>query len=252
MVRDFIMEFDPNNSIVRLCLRGMEMQERRETEQATKLFSQAWGEATYEFEKFLAAYFSMRCQNDTSDRLRWLQTALEFAQKINDATVHGALPGLYLEIAKCCDALGDADQAKRYRELAASNTTVLDKGPFFHGTRADLQVGDVLTPGGVSNYQADLQMNHIYFTGNVNGAGLAAALAKGDKPERVYMVEPTGRFESDPNVTDKKFPGNPTRSYRSSAALKIVGEVTDWVRQTPEQIQEWRAKLANNKGLIIN
>jgi hypothetical protein len=246
------MAFDPSNSIVRLCLRGMEMQERREPEQANKLFSQAWDEATDDLEKFFAAYFLMRCQNAAPDRLRWLQTALAFALKINDATVHGALAGLYLEIANCFDALGDPDRAKRNRELAASTTTVLDKGPFYHGTRADLQVGDVLTPGGLSNYQADLKMNHIYFTANVNGAGLAAALAKGDQPERVYLVEPTGRFENDPNVTDKKFPGNPTRSYRSSAPLKIFGEVTDWVRQTPEQIQEWRAKLGNNKGLIIN
>jgi rifampin ADP-ribosylating transferase len=245
--------FDPHSSIVRLCLRGMEMQDRRDPEEAGKLFLQAWCEATYDFEKFLAAYFLMRSQNDASCRLQWSQTTLELALKINDATVHSALPGLYLEIANSFDALGEPDQAKRNKELAASSkTTILDKGPFFHGTRADLQVGELLTPGGVSNYQADLKMNHIYFTGNVNGAGLAAALAKGDRPERVYRVEPTGPFENDPNVTDKKFPGNPTRSYRSNASLKIVGEVTDWVRQTPEQIQEWRAKLANNKGLIIN
>ena len=95
-------------------------------------------------------------------------------------------------------------------------------------------------------------MNHIYFTGLVNGAGLAAALAKGNDPERVYIVEPTGDFENDPNVTDKKFPGNPTRSYRSQAPLKIIGEVTDWVKQTPGELKKWREKLANNKGEIIN
>ena len=81
---------------------------------------------------------------------------------------------------------------------------------------------------------------------------LRSSLAKGDGRERVYIVEPTGGFENDPNVTDKKFPGNPTRSYRSQAPLKIVGEVTDWVRQTPEEVQKWREKLANNKGEIIN
>jgi rifampin ADP-ribosyltransferase len=85
-----------------------------------------------------------------------------------------------------------------------------------------------------------------------NGSGLAAALAKGDGRERVYVVEPIGTFENDPNVTNKKFPGNPTRSYRSQAPLKIVGEVTDWVRQTPEELQKWREKLANVKGEIIN
>ncbi|MEP6674076.1 MAG: NAD(+)--rifampin ADP-ribosyltransferase [Ferruginibacter sp.] len=127
-----------------------------------------------------------------------------------------------------------------------------DKGPFYHGTKADLQIGDLLTAGGSSNYKAELKMNHIYFTALVNGAGLAAALAKAAGRERVYIVEPTGIFENDPNVTDKKFPGNPTRSYRSEAALKIIGEVTDWVRQTPEELQKWREKLVNNKGGIIN
>ena len=95
-------------------------------------------------------------------------------------------------------------------------------------------------------------MNHIYFTALINGAGLAAALAQGEGHERVYIVEPTGPFENDPNVTDKKFPGNPTRSYRSQAPLKIVGEVEDWVRLTPEERQQWRERLANNKGEIIN
>lgn len=95
-------------------------------------------------------------------------------------------------------------------------------------------------------------MNHIYFTAIVNGAGLAAALAKGDGPERVYIVEPTGEFENDPNVTDKKFPGNPTRSYRTAAPLKVVGEAIEWSRITPEELQRWRERLANSKGEIIN
>ena len=78
-------------------------------------------------------------------------------------------------------------------------------------------------------------MNHIYFTALPDGAGLAAELAAGDGAPRVYVVEPTGAFENDPNVTDKKFPGNPTRSYRSSEPLRVVGEVTDWTRLTPER-----------------
>ncbi|WP_436410311.1 NAD(+)--rifampin ADP-ribosyltransferase [Parapedobacter flavus] len=127
-----------------------------------------------------------------------------------------------------------------------------DKGPFYHGTKADLKVGDLLTAGGNSNYQSELKMNHIYFTALINGAGLAATLAKGKGRERVYMVEPTGNFENDPNVTDKKFPGNLTRSYRSREPLKIIGEVTDWIKQTPEQIEEWHKKLSKNKGKIIN
>ena len=80
-------------------------------------------------------------------------------------------------------------------------------------------------------------MNHIYFTALRDGAGLAAELAAGDGAPRVYLVEPTGPYEDDPNVTDKKFPGNPTRSYRSSAPLKVIGEVTDWARLTPEALR---------------
>ncbi|WP_410493129.1 NAD(+)--rifampin ADP-ribosyltransferase [Chryseobacterium sp. P1-3] len=127
-----------------------------------------------------------------------------------------------------------------------------DKGPFYHGTKADLQIGDVLTAGGLSNYKSEFKMNHIYFTALVNGAGLAAALAKGEGRERVYIVEPTGNFENDPNLTDKKFPGNPTRSYRSEKPLKIIGEVTDWVKPDPEELQRFRDKLENSKGDIIN
>lgn len=136
--------------------------------------------------------------------------------------------------------------------MKTESIEILDKGPFYHGTKADLQVGDLLTAGFRSNYKLEIIMNHIYFTALADGAGLAAALARGNGRERVYIVEPTGSFENDPNVTDKKFPGNPTRSYRSKAPLKIIGEVTDWVRQTPEELQKWREALANIKGDILN
>ena len=129
---------------------------------------------------------------------------------------------------------------------------ILDEGPFYHGTKADLKVGDFLTAGFNSNYKPEVIMNHIYFTALVNGAGLAAELAKGNGSPRVYIVEPTEGFENDPNVTDKKFPGNPTRSYRSQKPLKIVGEVTGWKRLTPEELQQWQDRLANIKGDIIN
>jgi rifampin ADP-ribosylating transferase len=129
----------------------------------------------------------------------------------------------------------------------------LDHGPFYHGTRADLEIGDLLTPGFQSNYRPEITMNHIYFTASgPDGAGLAAALARGAGRERVYVVEPTGDFEDDPNVTDKKFPGNPTRSYRSTEPLRIVGEVTDWRRLTDAELRDWRNRLANNKGEILN
>ncbi|MFJ1839599.1 NAD(+)--rifampin ADP-ribosyltransferase [Streptomyces sp. NPDC088175] len=133
---------------------------------------------------------------------------------------------------------------------------VLDEGPFFHGTKAKLQVGDQLTAGFRSNYRPEIVMNHIYFTALRDGAGLAAELAAGDGAPRVYVVEPTGEFENDPNVTDRKFPGNPTRSYRSRDPLRIVGEVTDWTRQTPEALQMWRDRLAairlDSRAEIIN
>ncbi|MEZ4829076.1 MAG: NAD(+)--rifampin ADP-ribosyltransferase [Bacteroidia bacterium] len=247
------MEFNPGNPIVRRCLQGMAMEENGKPEEAHKLFLQAWNEATYDFEKFLAAHYVSRHQHNVSDKLKWLETTLQFALAINNDSVASALPSLYINIARCYEDLNDPDKAKKHYELATSfKNNPSDKGPFYHGTKADLQVGDLLTPGGISNYEAELRMNHIYFTAIANGAGLAAELANGDGHERVYIVEPTGSFENDPNVTDKKFPGNPTRSYRSQAPLKIIGEVTDWVRQTPEEIQKWRERLANNKGEIIN
>jgi hypothetical protein len=135
-------------------------------------------------------------------------------------------------------------------------TDVLDQGPFFHGTKAGLRVGDLLTAGFRSNYRPEVVMNHIYFTALRDGAGLAAELAAGEGAPRVYVVEPMGAFENDPNVTDKKFPGNPTRSYRSREPLRIVGEISDWTRQTPEALQVWRDRLAairaDERGEIIN
>lgn len=137
----------------------------------------------------------------------------------------------------------------------------LEKGPFFHGTVADLKRGDLLTAGRRSNYHPEIVMNHIYFTALADGAGLAAEIAAGLAEggaaiPRVYVVEPTGAFEDDPNVTDKKFPGNPTRSYRSRDSLRIVGEITEWARLTPEQLQTWRERLSvllsTERGEIIN
>jgi len=247
------MEFNPNNHVIKLCIEGMGMEEIGKPDEAGKLFVQAWNEATNDFEKFTAAYYVARHQENTSGKLKWLETSLQFALKINNDAVTSAFPSLYSNIAKCYEDLNDHANAKKNYELAISfKNNPSDKGPFYHGTKAGLQVGDMLTAGYGSNYKSELIMNHIYFTALINGAGLAAALAKGDGRERVYIVEPTGSFENDPNVTDKKFPGNPTRSYRTQAPLKIIGEVTDLGRQTPEQLQKWREKLANVKGDIIN
>jgi hypothetical protein len=132
---------------------------------------------------------------------------------------------------------------------------ILDAGPFFHGTKAALRVGDLLTPGFRSNYRPEIVMNHVYFTSRLDGAGLAAEIIPGDGPPRVYEVEPTGEFEDDPNVTDKKFPGNPTRSFRSAAPLRIVAERDDWTRLTPEALEAWRRRLTemrDERAEIIN
>ncbi len=247
------MEFSQNNDIVRLCLQGIGMEKKDKLEEASKLFLQAWNEAANDFEKFIAAHYVARHQKNVSDKLQWLETDLQLALKINDDTVKSAFSQLYSNIAKCFEDLGDPDKAKKNYQLAVScDEKPSDKGPFYHGTKADLKIGDSLTMGNESNYNSEITMNHIYFTALANGAGLASALAKGDGRERVYIVEPTSNFENDPNVTNNYFPGNPTRSYRSQAPLKIIGEITDWARQAPEELQKWRERLANNKGPIIN
>lgn len=247
------MEFNPNNPIVKRCLQGMALEDAGKAPDAAQVFLQALNEARNDFEKFIAAFYVARHQHDLAGRLKWLETTLRYALNINDVSVQGAFATLYSKIAACYKELGDPANAAKNSELANSFKHILfDKGPFYHGTRADLKIGDLLTPGRNSNYKAHLLMNHIYFTGISNSAGLAAALARGQGKERVYIVEPTGTFENDPNVTDKKFPGNPTRSYRTAGPLKIVGELSDWVRQTPEQIQVWRQKLADSEGEIIN
>ena len=119
---------------------------------------------------------------------------------------------------------------------------------FYHGSKADLAVGDLIQPGFGSNF-ADRPLRHIYFSATLDAATWGAELARGDGPGRIYIVEPTGPFEDDPNLTDKKFPGNPTKSYRSRAPLRIVGEVEDWVGHTPEQLLAMRDGLARLKAL---
>ncbi|MHA6968552.1 NAD(+)--rifampin ADP-ribosyltransferase [Glutamicibacter bergerei] len=123
-------------------------------------------------------------------------------------------------------------------------TKELEDGPFFHGTKAELQPGEVLTAGFPSNYRPEIIMNHVYFTAFADGAGLAAEIAALDGTAHVYEVKPTGAYEDDPNVTDKKFPGNPTRSYRSTAPVRVIREVHDWTRLTSAALQAWRERIA--------
>lgn len=114
---------------------------------------------------------------------------------------------------------------------------------FYHGTRADLKAGDLIRPGFGSNF-TDRALRHIYFSATLEAATWGAELAKGEGRGRIYIVEPTGPFEDDPNLTDKKYPGNITASYRSLEPLRVTGEVADWVGHTPEQVQAMRDGLA--------
>ncbi len=247
------MEFSPNNTVIQRCMQAMTAAAKGEQQEAARLLLQAWQEATNDYEKFIAAHLAGRQEQDTHEQLKWFNIALDAAGKADSISVKSALPSLYKDIASCYEVLGDGAQAKVSNEQAILIKSELkDDGPFYHGTKADLKTGDLLVAGGQSNYQSDITMNHIYFTALISGAGLAAALAKGDGAERVYMVEPTGSFEDDPNVTDKKFPGNPTRSYRSEAPLKIIGAIPDWEKLTKEEKQKWHEKLKRNEGEIIN
>jgi hypothetical protein len=115
--------------------------------------------------------------------------------------------------------------------------------PFYHGTRADLQLGDLLSPGFRSNH-ADRKLSWIYFSATLEAATWGADLARGEGRERIYIVEPTGAFEDDPNLTDKKFPGNPTASYRSRDPLRVIGEVETWQGHSPDQLQAMKDGLA--------
>ena len=247
------MKFDPSNPIIQLCMKGMALEESGNLEDAIEAFLEAWNQTSDDYERFIASYHLGLRQNNVDDKLKWMKKSLACALKINDDDVKSAYPTLYLTIANCYEAMNDTENARKNSELSHSyQGRPTDAGLFYHGSKADLQVGDLLTAGKKSNYEKDLKMNHIYFTANINGAGLAAALSKGELNERVYIIEPTGEFENDPNVTDKKFPGNLTRSYRSQEPLKILGEVTNWEKLTRSERQEWDEKLAKNKGEIIN
>jgi hypothetical protein len=127
----------------------------------------------------------------------------------------------------------------------------LDFGPFYHGTKANLKPGDLLEPSHSSNYGERKKANYVYLTATLDAAIWGAELAAGDEPGRIYQVVPTGAIEDDPNLTDKKFPGNPTRSYRTQQPLRVVGEVLDWEGHSPEQLQKMRDHLEELKRLGI-
>jgi rifampin ADP-ribosylating transferase len=131
------------------------------------------------------------------------------------------------------------------------------QGPFYHGTKSALEVGDDLVPGYGSNFQAGRVSNNIYFTAVVEtaawGAELASALADTGERGRIYVVEPLGAFEDDPNVTNKRFPGNPTQSFRTTHPLRVVGELDDWKRHDPQVLKGMLDRLAllREQGLDV-
>src|SRR6476646_3151816 len=124
---------------------------------------------------------------------------------------------------------------------------VYEPGVYLHGTKADLAVGDLLVPGRRSNFDEGRTLNHVYFTATLDAAVWGAELAAGQGPGRIYLIEPSGAFEDDPNVTDKKFPGNPTQSFRSREPLTVVGELTDWAGHSAEKLQAMRDGLSRLK-----
>lgn len=118
---------------------------------------------------------------------------------------------------------------------------------YYHGTKADLKQGDLIQPGFNSNYGKQNKAKYIYFTATIEAATWGAELALGEGTERIYLIEPTGSFEDDPNLTDKKFPGNPTKSYRSQQPLRVIGELKEWQPHTAEQLKTMKDHLEKLK-----
>ncbi len=135
------------------------------------------------------------------------------------------------------------------KPLKSARDTSLEK--LYHGTRADLKPGDLIEPGFNSNYGKRKNASYVYLTATLDAAAWGAELALGEGPGRIYIVEPTGAIEDDPNLTDKKYPGNPTKSYRSRNSLRVTGEVTDWQGHSPEQIKTMKEHLEQLKRLGI-
>lgn len=122
---------------------------------------------------------------------------------------------------------------------------------YYHGTKANLNMGDLIAPGYHSNYGKNKKASFVYLTATLDAAIWGAELAQGDGDGRIYMVEPTGPIEDDPNLTDKKFPGNPTRSYRTRDPLRVTGEVKDWEGHSPDQLKAMKDHLDRLKELGI-
>jgi hypothetical protein len=141
-----------------------------------------------------------------------------------------------------------ASESGRSPESASDDLT---SQRLYHGTRADLRSGDLIAPGYASNYGTRKKANFVYFSATLDAAAWGAELALGEGPGRVYIVEPTGPIADDPNLTDKKFPGNPTKSYRSRQPLRVVGEVTDWQGHSPEALKAMKDNVERARQLGV-
>jgi hypothetical protein len=142
-------------------------------------------------------------------------------------------------------------EASRSEDKSMEATHDLGLQTFYHGTKANLKSGDLIEPGFNSNYGTGKKASYIYLTATLDAATWGAELALGEGPGRIYIVEPTGPINDDPNLTDKKFPGNPTKSYRSRNPLRVCSEVTDWEGHPPEKLEAMKEHLERLKQLGI-
>lgn len=142
-------------------------------------------------------------------------------------------------------------KTKSKEEKPIENIADLDSQRFYHGTKANLKEGDLIEPGFNSNYGQRKKASYVYLTATLDAAIWGAELSVGEGRGRIYIVEPTGPIEDDPNLTDKKFPGNPTKSYRSRDPVRVLGEVTDWQEHSPEQLKAMKDHLEQLKQLGI-
>lgn len=139
------------------------------------------------------------------------------------------------------------DEIMETEAVLSQGEKVIDAGLFYHGTKADLKPGDLLEPGHRSNYGNRKTANYVYLSATLDATIWGAELAVGNGPGRIYRVEPTGCIEDEPNLTDKKFPGNPTRSYRTRQALRVIGEVTEWKGHNQDVLQKMLDQLEELK-----
>lgn len=137
------------------------------------------------------------------------------------------------------------------KDMPTKTNHNLSSQEFYHGTKANLNPGDLIEPGFNSNYGVRKQAHYVYLTATLDAAAWGAELSQGEGDGRIYIVEPTGPIEDDPNLTDKKYPGNPTKSYRSRHPLRIIGEVRDWQGHSPGQLKAMKEHLERLKDLGI-